>query len=120
MFEIGSVCMKIAGRDARDIGIVIDVLDEKYVLIDGNTRKRKCNINHLKPLDIVVKLKKNASHSDVEKALEKLGIEIKKGGEKRERKERPRKTRKGKNKEPGVKKEIAVKEESKKEARKKK
>ena len=69
MFKIGQVCIKIAGRDAGNIAIVIDNIDESYVLIDGNVRRRKCNITHLEPLKDVLKIKKNSSTSDVKKAM---------------------------------------------------
>ena len=47
MFEIGKTCLKIAGRDAGKLAVIIDVLDETYVMIDGEVRRRKCNIYHL-------------------------------------------------------------------------
>ena len=76
MFEIGRLCVKIAGRDAGKKCVVIDVLKENYVLIDGLTRRRKCNITHLEPLKEKIDLKKNASAEDVKKAFKKLGMEI--------------------------------------------
>jgi len=44
MFEIGRVCVKIAGRDAGKTAIVVDKASGERVLIDGNVRRRKCNI----------------------------------------------------------------------------
>ena len=69
MLEVGKVCMKIAGRDAGKLGVVIDILDNTYVVLDGEVRRRKCNIYHLEPLERKVDIKKNASHADVLKAL---------------------------------------------------
>ena len=74
MIEIGRVCVKTAGRDAGEKCIIIDILDEKFVLIDGETRRRKVNVLHLEPLNQVLKIKKDASHEDVSKALEELGL----------------------------------------------
>ena len=74
MIEIGRVVVKIAGRDAGRKAIIIDVLDDKYVLLDGETRRRKVNILHLEPLNQVLKIGKNASHEDVAKALDELGL----------------------------------------------
>ena len=74
MIEIGRLCVKIAGRDAGCKALVIDILDDKYVLIDGETRRRKVNILHIEPLSQVLKVKKNASHEEVAKALDELGI----------------------------------------------
>ena len=79
--------MKIAGRDAGTSCIVIDVLDEQHVLIDGQSRRRKCNIAHLEPKDKVLKVKKNASNKEVVAVLAKEGIECKeKPAQKKEKK----------------------------------
>jgi large subunit ribosomal protein L14e len=77
MFEIGRICVKIAGRDARKKAVIIDVIDKNYVLIDGETRRRKCNINHLEPLNKIVKIKKKASPDIVKGIFKKeLNIEL--------------------------------------------
>ncbi len=95
MTKVGQAVMKIAGRDAGEIGIIIDVINDNYVLVDGMTRRRKCNIKHLEFLDADAKIKKNAPHSEAAKALETFGINTsEKKGSKREVKEKPRKTRK--------------------------
>lgn len=76
MIEIGRLCLKIAGRDAGRFCLVVDEVDKNHVLIDGQTRRKKCNKTHLEPLDKVVKLKKAASHEEVVKALKELKIEV--------------------------------------------
>lgn len=86
--EIGRLCVKLAGRDAGRECLIVKVLDDSFVMIDGNTRRRKCNIAHLEILSQKVDIKENASHDDVTKALEKLGIKIIKRGAPRERKEK--------------------------------
>ena len=75
MIEIGRMCVKIAGRDAGKKCVIVDVIDNKTVLIDGQTRRRKCNVNHIEPLDAVLKIKKGASHSDIAKEFSKLKLE---------------------------------------------
>ena len=77
MFKIGRLCLKIAGRDAGLKCLVVEVIDDNYVLIDGQTRRRKCNIKHLEPLDKVLKVKKGLGHNDVLKELRKEGVEVK-------------------------------------------
>jgi len=77
MFEVGRVCVKIAGRDSNRTCVIVDVLDANHVLIDGETRRRKCNIRHLEPLNKVLKLKKGASEADVAKEFKSMGVEIK-------------------------------------------
>ena len=76
MIEIGRVCVKVAGRDSNRKCVIVDIIDSTFVVVDGETRRRKCNIKHLEPLDQVVQLDKNASHSDVEKECKKLGWNI--------------------------------------------
>jgi large subunit ribosomal protein L14e len=78
MIEIGRLCVKIAGRDAGKKCIVVDILDDKFVLIDGETRRRKCNIFHLEALDQVLQIKKGASHDEVADAMKKIGVEARK------------------------------------------
>lgn len=73
---IGRVCVKIAGRDAGKKCVIIDTIDSANVLIDGATRRKKCNTKHLEPLDPVLQLKKNASHEEVAAELKKLGVEV--------------------------------------------
>jgi len=95
VLEIGRVCVKIAGRDAGQIGVIVDVLDNKTVLIDGQVRRRKCNILHLEPTSKTVKIEKGASHNSVISALKGVGIEV---VERKPRKavKKPKKVRKGK------------------------
>ena len=93
MIEIGRLCIKIAGRDAGLKCAIVDVLDNKFVLIDGETRRRKCNILHLEPLKDTIKIKKKASHEDVKKEFEKLGLKSKETKPKKKG-ERPMKRRK--------------------------
>ena len=75
MIEIGRLCVKIAGRDAGKKCIIIDVMDDKYALIDGETRRRRCNVLHLEPLNQVLKVEKDATHGDVLRALKEIGVE---------------------------------------------
>jgi large subunit ribosomal protein L14e len=93
MIKIGKVCMKIAGRDAGKIGVIVDIIDDKYVLIDGQTRRRKCNINHLEFTAKEVEISKDCPTSEVIKALADLDIkcEEKKVREISQPKERPKK-----------------------------
>jgi len=76
MYEIGRLCVKLAGRDARKKCVVVDIVDDLHVLVDGETRRRKCNLKHLEPLDTVLKIKKGASHDEVKAVLEKEGIKV--------------------------------------------
>lgn len=76
MYEIGRLCVKIAGRDARLKCVIVELLENSYVIIDGQTRRKKCNVKHLEPLDKVLKIKKSASHAEVVSVFKKEGIDI--------------------------------------------
>lgn len=92
MIEIGRICVKIAGRDAGNKCVVVDIIDDNYVLIDGGVRRKKCNIRHLEPLDKTIKIKKGASHENVVAEFKKLKLFIWEKKTK-EKKERPKKIR---------------------------
>jgi len=88
MVKLGDVAVKLAGRDAGELCAVVDVIDSNYVLIEGNTRRRKCNLFHLEFLGKNYSIKKNANREEVLDALKKLGFKFKemKKGEKKEKK----------------------------------
>ncbi len=107
MIEIGRTAIKIAGRDAGKKCIIIDILDNKFVLIDGETRRRKCNILHLEPLDKVIQINKNADHNEIIKVFkDELNIELKEKKPK-QKTERPR------NKRPTERRQEATKQKPK-------
>lgn len=76
MIEVGSLCMKIAGREAGRLCIVVDIVDSKKVLVDGQVKRKNCNINHLESLNKVLEIKKGALHDNVVSVLKKEGIEV--------------------------------------------
>src|SRR3990167_8316294 len=98
---IGQLCVKLAGRESGKQCVIIDKLDSNYVIIDGNVRRKKCNINHLELLNKKLDIKKGASTSEVQKAMEKNGINVIKLNPKKETGTRPRRIRKTK-KEEGI------------------
>jgi len=110
MIEIGRLCIKVCGRDAGGTCAIVDILDNNYVLIDGNVRRKKCNILHLEPTSKKIDIKKGASHETVKKAFEKLKLPVWETKPK-EKRERPRKIR--------GKKKIAEEAEKKPEKEKK-
>lgn len=89
VMEIGRLVMKIAGRDGGKVGVIVDIINDNYVLIDGQVRRRKCNIKHIEPLDKILKISKNASHDEVKEELKKINIEVI-DAKPKEKKERPK------------------------------
>ncbi len=99
LFEVGRLAVKIAGRDAGRKCVVVEQIDDTFVVVDGDVRRKKVNVKHLEPLTKVVELKEKASHADVKKVFEKLGFLV---WERKSKKtaERPKKQRKVKQKKP--------------------
>ena len=71
---IGRICVKLNGREAGRTCAIVNQLDNNFVLIDGNVKRRKCNIDHLEFTDKVISLKKDASTSEVLEAMKKAGV----------------------------------------------
>lgn len=85
MLEVGRVCVKTAGRTASSICVVVDLIDKNFVLVDGNIKRKKCNIMHLEPLPKKLEISKGADTSEVLSALNKAGFKL---NQKRERKQK--------------------------------
>lgn len=88
-YEVGRVCVKLAGRDANQKCVVVEKIDDRTVLIDGNTRRRNCNVMHLIATKDVVDIKEKASTGEVKEALSKLGVEVKPVSKPKEAKPKP-------------------------------
>ncbi len=76
IFDVGRVCVKIAGRDAGRKCVVVERVDSHFVVVDGNVRRKKVNVKHLEPLETTVELKGKAGHADVKVAFSKLGLPV--------------------------------------------
>lgn len=50
LLQPGTVCIKIAGRDAGKRCTIKEIVDKQYVLIEGDARPRKVNVKHLEPI----------------------------------------------------------------------
>ncbi len=76
--EIGGICVKIRGREAGRRCVIVDMIDKNFVLVTGpknvtGVRRRRANINHLKPTDDIIKIERGASDEEVYKALVEAG-----------------------------------------------
>ncbi|WP_424355361.1 50S ribosomal protein L14e [Methanobacterium sp. MBAC-LM] len=67
--EVGRVCVKIAGREAGEKCVIVEVIDDKFVEIVGlNIKNKRCNIKHLEPVDQTIEIKSD----DVEEIKKEL------------------------------------------------
>jgi len=73
--DIGRICVKLSGREAGKRCVIVDVVDRNYVIVTGppsltGVRRRRVNMNHIKPLDEMIDISRNASDEDI---ITKLG-----------------------------------------------
>lgn len=77
--EIGRIVVKLAGREAGRKAVIVDIIDDRFVVITGpkqltGVKTRRVNINHIEPTDKKVEISKGASEEEVMKALEDAGL----------------------------------------------
>lgn len=68
--DIGRICLKLKGREAAKRCVVVDVIDRNYVMVTGpfeltGVKRRRVNMSHLKPLDEVIEISRNASDQEI-------------------------------------------------------
>lgn len=70
--EVGRVCVKIAGREAGEKCVIVEIIDDKFVEVVGtNIKNRRCNIKHLEPVDQTIEVKSD-NVEEIKKELEAL------------------------------------------------
>ncbi len=68
--DVGRGCIKLTGREAGSRCVIVDVIDRNYVVVTGpkertGVKRRRVNMNHLRPLDEVLEISRNASDEEV-------------------------------------------------------
>jgi len=76
--EVGRICVKNAGRLAGRKCVIVDIIDENFVLVTGpkdvtGVKRKRANIRHLVPTPEKIDVPKGASDEEVKAALEKAG-----------------------------------------------
>ncbi|MCW4044184.1 MAG: 50S ribosomal protein L14e [Candidatus Bathyarchaeota archaeon] len=76
--EIGRICVKLAGRETGKKCVIIDVMDKSFVLITGpqkttGVKRKRVNINHLRPLQDKIDIPRGASDEEVTTTLKNAG-----------------------------------------------
>ncbi len=79
VFDVGRICVKIAGREAGRKCVIVDIIDQNFVLITGpkqltGVKRRRANIRHLEPTEHKIDIPKGASDDEVMKAIEAAGL----------------------------------------------
>lgn len=70
VFEIGRICIKLSGKDVGKLCVVIDLVNDITVFVDGYGRRKKCNIKHLEQTAYVLNIFKGITHDDLIRVLE--------------------------------------------------
>ena len=75
-FEVGRVCIKTSGRDASKRCVIVDLMDKNFALVTGpktvsGVRRRRVNVNHLKPLEEKIAIEKGATDEQIAGLLKK-------------------------------------------------
>ncbi|EWG07717.1 MAG: 50S ribosomal protein L14e [Candidatus Aramenus sulfurataquae] len=79
VIETGRICVKTRGREAGKKCVIVDIVDNNFVLVTGpkklsGVKRRRINILHLEPTDKKVDIQKGASDEEVEKKLQEAGL----------------------------------------------
>ncbi|AWR98259.1 50S ribosomal protein L14e [Acidianus sulfidivorans JP7] len=77
--EIGRICVKTRGKDAGKKCVIVDILDDNFVLVTGpkkitGVKAKRSNILHLEPTDKKIEIQKGASDDEVEKKLQEANL----------------------------------------------
>jgi len=76
--EIGRICVKTHGREVGSKCVIVDLVDDNFVLITGPkdvnaTKRRRVNVKHIEATNDKLGVKKGASDEEVKKALQAAG-----------------------------------------------
>ena len=72
--EVGRICVKILGREAGKKCVIVEIVDQNFVLITGpkaitSVKRRRANINHIKTTNDIIEIRKGATDEEITEAL---------------------------------------------------
>jgi large subunit ribosomal protein L14e len=76
--EVGKICVKTLGREAGKKCIIVEIVDQNFVLITGpkaitSVKRRRANVNHVKPTNEIIEIRKGATDEEITEALKAAG-----------------------------------------------
>ena len=77
--EVGRLCVKLRGREAGKKCVIVEIIDDNFVLVTGpkdvsGVKRRRANINHIEVLPEKIDIEPGASDDAVKAALEQAGL----------------------------------------------
>ena len=77
--DVGTVCMKIAGREGGGVCCVVKPVNKTFVIITGpklvtGIKRRRCNIEHLEPVGIKMDIKEDSTDEEIIEAYKKSNV----------------------------------------------
>ena len=74
VIEVGRIVVKTRGREAGKKAVIVDIVDDNFVIITGpksvtGVKRRKVNILHIEPTDKKIDIPKGADDKTVEDKL---------------------------------------------------
>jgi large subunit ribosomal protein L14e len=76
--QVGRICVKLQGRETGKKCVIVDVIDESFVLVTGpkavsGVKRRRANVKHLQPLEDLLQISKGASEEEIVDLLDETG-----------------------------------------------
>jgi len=76
--QVGRICVKMQGREAGKRCVIVEVIDESFVLVTGpkavsGVKRRRANVKHLQPLEDLLQISKGASEEEIIDLLDETG-----------------------------------------------
>jgi len=72
--QVGRIVTKTMGREAGERAVIAAIIDKNFVLLSGagisKVRRRRANLDHVEPMDILVDIGKEADDATIKAAVE--------------------------------------------------
>ena len=76
MIDVGRLCVKTRGKDSGKSCVVVEIVDDNFVVVDGQLKRKRCNVDHLEPSHHQLPVASGSSHEEVVEALRVVGIDV--------------------------------------------
>jgi large subunit ribosomal protein L14e len=79
MIEPGRIVLKVAGREAGKYAVIVERMNDDFVLITGpksvtGVKRRKCNIDHIEPTEHKLEIDSKADDANIENSWKSSGL----------------------------------------------